>query len=692
MPASGNVASSSADASRISSAPEVQELGGDLLAACSASVASAVGAHELRSVGGGDDAARRIASPCTARTRQGADCSRRRARATSARSASRAVAGCAVLEQRERRRSGRSSVRHWIARDPCPGAGTITSTRERLQSSAGCSFSRSSPAAASTAMSGPPSAVSLRRRVGTLPRKVDDLHTGEGRAELGATAGAMRCRRARRAGARRRRSRRRRRRRGRRADRRVRAPPRSRGRLARRRADPSPSARRGRPGRFAAVRRSRRYIGPCARRRRRRSPPASPVVSTGSSTASMPRCLQQEPNRPGLRHREVGPAGRDPERGHEGSVVGISPRSSASSSARPRGRAPGSIRSFMPTIGSCRSLAATPRATASTAVALDRGRGRRAGMRTDRAPRWTTASPRAAERLDHRRELVAATAGDPPPDLLGRRSRGRARCPRRSRGECSATRSRSGEDVDQADAAELARPPGSTSRGTARSRNTSGRPPRGRIARRRSRRHPSRGRPRRSPRRRGRRRDEGPGSASGRRGRRSSGRPARGRAQGAVEDPDRADASAGVGAATASAAIWPAPTTTTVASAQRPPSASSARSAPSATNASGAAPSAVSWRTRRPARTAAWNTAGEAGPAASSASARRRASRTWRGSASRRAPSSRARRDREQVVGRVALPVRVQGSMSSSGAMPRVSTQHPLQRRGIRSGSSGRSP
>ena len=135
-----------------------------------------------------------------------------------------------------------------------------------------------------------------------------------------------------------------------------------------------------------------------------------------------------------------------------------------------------------------------------------------------------------------------------------------------------------------------------------------------------------------------------------------------------VQDPDRARPRGCRRCFTASAAICPAPTTTTSRPAS-PPSASSARSAPSATNASGAAPSEVSWRTRRPARDAAWNRPVSAGPGGVlGLGAPQRLADL--GVDLRLAEHHRVEPggDGEQVVGGVVLPVRVQGLGQLLGA------------------------
>ena len=82
---------------------------------------------------------------------------------TAARSASRAA--CAAGSSSAAARS--SPARPWIARHPCPGAGTNSSWSSRRWPSS--RPSRRSPAAASTSASTSPAA-SLRRRVSTLPR------------------------------------------------------------------------------------------------------------------------------------------------------------------------------------------------------------------------------------------------------------------------------------------------------------------------------------------------------------------------------------------------------------------------------------------------------------------------------------------------------------------------------------------
>ena len=75
----------------------------------------------------------------------------------------------------------------------------------------------------------------------------------------------------------------------------------------------------------------------------------------------------------------------DPQGPHDGSSRST-PRRSASSRACARSDA-GSLRAFSSTIGSCRSLAAMPRASASTASRSSGGEGRTAGSRGARARR-----------------------------------------------------------------------------------------------------------------------------------------------------------------------------------------------------------------------------------------------------------------------------------------------------------------
>ena len=277
-----------------------------------------------------------------------------------------------------------------------------------------------------------------------------------------------------------------------------------------------------------------------------------------------------------------------------------------------------------------------------------------------RAPPGRSSSPRCAERADQGTELIAAATDDPATDLLASRARGPARCRRRSarRGPRSAPRidtmsiTRTPVDVgdlgvDVARDGEVEQDERATRRAAHRAGDggvvdhVAGSPGRrhhqvgvgqgGReqieIARGRSRcarRGPGRARTERFT-----TRDRADAGApqvlrrrarpSGRRrSRRRSGPPAR-----------------------------PAP--------RRP------GSAPSATNASGAAPSAVSWRTRRPARIAAWNRPVSAEPAMT------RGPRGPHGLADLRrdlrlAEDHRVQpgRHREQVLGGVLLPVRVQ--------------------------------
>ena len=282
-----------------------------------------------------------------------------------------------------------------------------------------------------------------------------------------------------------------------------------------------------------------------------------------------------------------------------------------------------------------------------------------------------------ADRTDQRRELVGAAPHHEPMDLLGDELVGPhdvARGRRVVRGEPLAER----DDVDHPHGSRYA-VSGSTSRGTARSSRTRGWPTRSPIASATTSRCTTMpaapvalttGRPARARRgaRRGRRAAAFVRSASARacsreRFRIRTGPTPRWRR-----------------CFTASAAIWPAPTTTT-SRPPRPPSASSARSAPSATNASGAAPSDVSWRTRRPGARRRVEEAGERGT----------------GGALALGPPQRlahlcvdlrlaedhrveASGDGEQVVGGVLLPVGVQGLGQFLGRDAPGLGEQPLQR------------
>ena len=422
-------------------------------------------------------------------------------------------------------------------------------------------------------------------------------------------------------------------------------------------ADPSPNAPRGRSSRRAARGDDRVDEHPLE--------PRGDVVTsdrlafvTGRRHRHELRVdalgLEQEANLAGLRERQIRPTGPDPKRGHRSSS-GSSPKSSASSLACPRS-VPGSFRSFIATIRIVQELGRHAARDRLDRVALDRRElGEPGSPSIDLRADHPVAA--LAERLDHRRELVAAATDDPSTDLVVDDRAGARDLLGRLRRVVTDPVAQ-GEDVDHPNPVELRglrldvarhgqiqdhqRPTGAAGR----------RPPQvgptdhvaGRAGR----------------------RDDQVGVLEGTGepiqpavvGIRSFGQGAR-VLQGAVEHPDRTDLAAPE--VTDGELGHPAG-----ADHDRPPPGDPAQRFVRQIRSDrdirvGRAPSAVSWRTRRPARTAAWNTVASVGPAASSASARRRASRTWRWiCVSPRHHRVQTRRDREQVVGRVALPVRVQ--------------------------------
>ena len=125
----------------------------------------------------------------------------------------------------------------------------------------------------------------------------------------------------------------------------------------------------------------------------------------------------------------------------------VTPPRGRSRAARPARRActpsvPGSDRSFSSTIGSCRSFATMPRASASTA---SRSSGvssaRREAQPVELGPHHVLAAARGARgsAARARRRAGAPRSGAPP----RRRARARARCRRPSPASCAASRSRS---------------------------------------------------------------------------------------------------------------------------------------------------------------------------------------------------------------------------------------------------------
>ena len=414
--------------------------------------------------------------------------------------------------------------------------------------------------------------------------------------------------------------------------------------------------------RRAAPRRSCRSTAPSARAGTSSHRPAGLRHRTSSSARAARR-------RPGLEQRgeprSACASARSDRRVPIRSVVTARrresrPRSSASSLACTRS-VPGSIRSFIATIGSCRSFAADAARERLDGVALvGREIGEPASAALELAPaprrRRGRGAPGSAARARRRGD---ARPIDGPPR---RRSRGRARSPRPS----AASRRRSGR------AGRRCRSPArrSSVRGLGLDVARHGQVeqherPAGAAA-------PSRDR--RSActdhvAGRAGRRDDEVGVARARAGSASRspcsafgpfGQRAR-VLQRAVQDPDRPDASAAGGAS------------------RRARPSRRRRSRPSAARRARPAPRprdrCRARRTRRAPRRATspggpggrrasprGTGRSSAGPAASSASATaERLAHLRRGSASRRAPSSRARRDREQVVGRVALPVGVEG-------------------------------